>query len=151
MTCRPGNGSVLDDEKTDPCSRRRYRQTSPKGRSPPPRGVSPVGLRPPYDTPRGGLLIQIVAPFSPSLSRYTLFHTVAAEISHRGIDEKAEKTLGYQNTFIDQVLEAIASRSTPMDLRRYAKALRWSLYQVPGDRWEDLITSAEERSKTTTN
>ena len=38
VTCRPGKTSVLSTEKPDAYSNRRYRQTRPPGRSPPPRG-----------------------------------------------------------------------------------------------------------------
>src|SRR5271168_67157 len=52
VTCRPGKKSVLPKGKTEPCSRRRYRQTRPEGRSPPLRGCLPSGYALPSTAPQ---------------------------------------------------------------------------------------------------
>src|SRR5271170_1743631 len=52
VTCRPGKKSVLPKGKTEPCSRRRYRQTRPEGRSPPPRGCLRSGYALPSTPPQ---------------------------------------------------------------------------------------------------
>src|SRR5277367_1564179 len=51
VTCRPGKKSVLPKGKTEPCSRRRYRQTRPEGRSPPLRGCLRSGYARPSTPP----------------------------------------------------------------------------------------------------
>src|SRR5271163_3852185 len=52
VTCRPGKKSVLPKGKADPCSRHRYRQTRPEGRSPPLRGCLRSGYALPSTPPR---------------------------------------------------------------------------------------------------
>src|SRR5271163_1565345 len=52
VTCRPGKKSVLPKGKTEPCSRRRYRQTRPEGRSPPLRGCLRSGYARPSTPPQ---------------------------------------------------------------------------------------------------
>src|SRR5271163_991377 len=52
VTCRPGKKSVLPKGKADPCSRRRYRQTRPEGRSPPLRGCLRSGYALPSTAPQ---------------------------------------------------------------------------------------------------
>src|SRR5277367_1994971 len=52
VTCRPGKKSVLPKGKTEPCSRRRYRQTRPEGRSPPLRGCLRSGYALPSTAPQ---------------------------------------------------------------------------------------------------
>src|SRR5271170_6246288 len=77
VTCRPGKKSVLPKGKTEPCSRRRYRQTRPEGRSPPLRGCLRSGYALPSTPPRRhshpdcrAVLTLIVALDAPDMRGY---------------------------------------------------------------------------------
>src|SRR5277367_4034596 len=122
VTCRPGKKSVLPKGKTEPCSRRRYRQTRPEGRSPPLRGCLRSGYALPSTPPQRHshpdcrAILTLIVALDKAILGDLLLTGVLENVRHReGHDEQVQRCYAahYLASWIDLPKSAGHLRGVP--------------------------------------